>query len=360
MNQSAQVDKVKWGVIGAGGIADRRTMPEGMLPAGNAELVAVMDIDTARRPDLEKKYGVPFAATVTDLLAQPIDAVYIATPTFLHEEQAIAAARAGKHVLCEKPLALDVAAGERMVAACREAGVKLSVGYMMRFNAYHQRLQEMLDRGVFGTPVMGRAQLTCWFPPMAGNWRQVRAQGGGGAVADLATHCVDLLEYFFGRAIEVTAMTGNLVHGYEDPSVEDTSVLMLRFGNGAVGIVDAHFNIPDESSEYVLELYGSKGCAKAGFTVCQNSDGDVRICVEEGAREYDAGQPSDTAGYQPLKIDDPPNVYQSEVEAFSQAICENTDPPGSAADGLWSLRVLEAVYESASTGRRIALPREAG
>ncbi|MBN1676109.1 MAG: Gfo/Idh/MocA family oxidoreductase [Kiritimatiellae bacterium] len=346
---------VRWGVIGAGGIADRRTIPEGIVPARNAELALLMDANVSVKAALEEKYKVPFVGTVDDLLAGDVDAVYIATPTFLHEEQATAAAAAGKHVLCEKPLARDSASARRILAACRQAGVKVSIGYMMRFNGYHRKFKQMLDAGEVGTPVMGRAQLTCWFPAMAGNWRQIREKGGGGAMADMATHCFDLLEMFFGRAQEVCAMTGTRVHRYEDPSVEDTAVVMLRFANGAVGLVDAHFNIPDESSEYVLELYGSKGCIKAAFTVCQNSGGSVRACLLKQTGGYDAQQASNTAGYEELKLDGLANIYQSEIEAFSQAVLDDTEPPVAAEDGLWGLNVLEAAYESARTGKVVKL-----
>jgi len=125
---------VKWGVIGAGGIADRRTIPEGIVPAANSELVAVMDVDEARVKEVASKYNVPkWYTSDADLLKDPaVEAVYIATPVNVHVEQAVAAAEKGKHVLCEKPLALTLDESRRIIHACKSAGVKLSVGLMMR------------------------------------------------------------------------------------------------------------------------------------------------------------------------------------------------------------------------------------
>lgn len=347
--------KIQWGVIGAGGIADRRTIPEGMVGARNARLAALMDANPALKGSLESKYHVPFFTRIEDLLSQPVDAVYIATPTFLHEAQVMAVARAGKHVLCEKPLALDLDSGRRIVAACAAAGVKLGLGYMMRFNAAHQEIQRMIQRGDLGTPVMARAQITCWFPLMAGNWRQIRAKGGGGSLADMAVHGLDLLDFLLGPITEVTAQIGSVVQRYEDPSVEDSVVLMLRFKSGAMGVVDAHFNIPDEAGEYMLEVYGSNGAAKTRFTVGQQSAGELRVFLAKQTKGYEAAQVSGGGGYQTVDLGKSPNIYRAQIEAFSEAILNGGEPPVGPAVGLRSLELTEAAYRSARTGQRVAL-----
>ncbi|MFZ4696280.1 MAG: Gfo/Idh/MocA family protein [Verrucomicrobiia bacterium] len=348
--------QIGWGVIGAGGIANRRTIPEGMVGARNARLAALMDANPDLKGPLESKYHVPFFTRVEDLLSQPIDAVYIATPTFLHEAQAVAAAEAGKHVLCEKPLALDLASGRRIAAACAASGVKLGLGYMMRFNAAHQEIQRMIARGDLGTPVMARAQITCWFPPMPGNWRQIREKGGGGSLADMAVHGLDLLDYLLGPITEVTAQTGTVVQRYEDPSVEDSVVLMLRFKNGGMGVVDAHFNVPDEAGEYMLEVYGSNGAAKTRFTVCQQSAGELRVFLSKQPKGYEAAQVSGGGGYRTVDLEKSPNIYRAQIEAFSGAILSGGEPPVGSAVGFRSLELMEAAYRSARTGQRVMLP----
>lgn len=341
---------VRWGVMGAGGIARRRTIPEGILPAANARLVAVMDRTARTREALQREYQVPAVATVEELLKLPLDAVYIATPTYQHAAQTLAAAAAGKHVLCEKPLALDVRESERIAAACRAAGVQLGVGYMMRFHAAHQRIREWIAADRIGTPVMARAQLSCWHPPAAGHWRQVRALGGGGALADLALHCLDLLEFMLGPIVEITALTSALVQRYEDDAVEDSGVVALRFENGALGVVEAQFNVPDAASENVLEITGTQGGIRAAHTIGQGSGGELRTSFGR--------KPGQASAWKVWPLERGPNIYRAEIEAFSRSIQRGTEPPVSGAAGVRGMRLLAACYEAARCGKTISV-REA-
>jgi len=339
---------IKWGVIGAGGIADRRTIPEGIMPCPDAELVAVQDVVEDRVKAVAQKYGVSSVYTGEyELLNDPqVEAVYIATPSHLHHGQVMAAAEAGKHVLCEKPLALTLAECEEMVEECTGRGVKLGVNFMMRYHACHVALKEMVERGELGTLVMGRAELTCWYPPIPGAFRQDPELGGGGSFIDMGNHCVDLLEQFFGRVREVKCYTANLVQDYAS---EDTAVAMLQFENGAVGVVDAMFNVPDAAARNALEVYGSKGSVYSFGTIGQGSGGALRAVLEKGDRAYDAAQQREEAGEQ---IIEPPvvNIYQAHIQAFCDAIANDTPAPISGEDGIWSHKVIEACYESARTG----------
>ncbi|MCK5328427.1 MAG: Gfo/Idh/MocA family oxidoreductase, partial [Candidatus Latescibacteria bacterium] len=228
-------DKIGWGVIGAGGIADRKTIP-GMLEAENAELVAVMSMPDADTDALAKKYGVRGYYTERELLADPrVDAVYLATPVYLHHKQAIMAAEAGKHLLIEKPLTIGAPEGQAVVDACRKAGVKACEGYMMRFHTLNLKAKEMVDAGLIGNVVMGRAQLSCWYPDMPGAWRQDPKLGGGGTLMDLASHCYDLLEMYIGPIRSVMALVNTQTFQY---AVEDSSTTLLEFESGAHGIAD--------------------------------------------------------------------------------------------------------------------------
>lgn len=343
---------VRWGVIGAGGIADRRTIPEGIMPASCAELVAVQDIAEDRVREVAEKYSVSHAfAREEDLLAlADVDAVYIATPTNVHTAQVKAAAAAGKHVLCEKPLGMTVEEVQEQIQVCRDAGVKLGTNFMMRFHACHVKLREMVQAGDIGTPVFGRAELTCWFPPMPGAFRQDPALGGGGALVDMGNHCIDLLEFLFGKVVAVGCFTGNLVHDYKS---EDTALAMLRFGSGAVGVVDNMFNVPDAAARNALEVYGSKGSVVSFGTIGQDSSGSLTAVLERDDKEYDASQVRDVET--PEEVITPPvvNMYQGHIEAFCAAIQNNTEPPVSGEDGLWSHKVTDACYEAARTGKVI-------
>ena len=339
---------VNWGVIGAGGIADRRTIPEGIMACPDANLVAVQDVAEDRVKAVADKYGVSAVYTSEyDLLSDSsVQAVYIATPSHLPHGQVMAAAAAGKHVLCEKPLALTLAECEEMVEECDSRGVKFGVNFMMRFHACHAALKRMIEAGELGTLVMGRAELTCWYPPIAGAFRQDPALGGGGSFIDMGNHCVDLLEQFFGKVREVKCTTGNLVQDYE---AEDTAVAMLQFENGAIGVVDALFNVPDAAARNALEVYGSKGSVYANGTIGQGSGGQLHAVLEKGDKGYDAAQARDDDGEQ---IIEPPvvNIYQAHIQAFCDAIANDTPPPIPGEDGIWSHKVIEACYESARTG----------
>jgi len=129
--------KINWGVIGSGGIARRRTIPEGIIPAENAVLLGVFDIDKQSNEEVAQEHGAKAAGSIKELLESGIDAVYVASPANLHLEHVIACAKAGKHMLCEKPLGMSVAEAEQMISACSNAGVVLGIALMMRFHTQH-------------------------------------------------------------------------------------------------------------------------------------------------------------------------------------------------------------------------------
>ncbi|MCX7825579.1 MAG: Gfo/Idh/MocA family oxidoreductase, partial [Verrucomicrobiae bacterium] len=292
------------------------------------------------------------AATVDELLRGDIEAVYIASPPAAHREQAIACAKAGKHVLSEKPLGMTVADAEAMIGACRNAGVWLGVAFMMRFVAQHQAALRIIREGRLGKPVFGRAQLSCWYPPIPGAWRQDPQTGGGGALMDMGGHCMDLLEMFFGPVRAVSCFIGRTVHGY---AAEDSAVASLVFQNGALGVVDTFFCVPDEASQNRLELYGSMGSILARNTLGQGAAGEMLACFGREAAGYDAQQ-SRAASSGAVPINPVPvNPYRAEIEEFSQAILEDREPAINADIGLQSQRVLSACYESARSGRVVEL-----
>ncbi|KPL23336.1 MAG: hypothetical protein AMS23_06720, partial [Bacteroides sp. SM1_62] len=248
--------QIKWGVIGSGGIARRRTIPEGIVPAENAALFAVYDIDQESNKEVAQQYGAKAAGSIKELLGCGMDAVYVASPANLHLDHVLACADAGKHVLCEKPLGMSVEEAEKMISACNDAGIVLGTALMMRFHAQHQQALQMISDGKIGKPVFGRAQLSCWYPPIDGAWRQDPLTGGGGSLMDMGSHCIDLLEMFFGKIDTVGCFISNNVHNYKS---EDSSLVSIKFVSGALAAVDTFFCIPDNSSKNVLELYGSMG-----------------------------------------------------------------------------------------------------
>ena len=341
--------KLKWGVIGSGGIAGRRTIPEGIVRARNAELSVVFDIDQQANAKVAKESGAEQKASINELLDADIDAIYVATPAGVHAEQVRACAEAGKHVLCEKPLGMTVAEAESMIELCRKRSVKLGCAFMMRFVDQHQKALRLIKEGRLGRPVYARAQLSCWYPPIEGAWRQNPATGGGGSLIDMGGHCIDLLEMFFGKITRVSCFINNSVHNYKS---EDSATVMLFFENGALGTVDTFFCIPDNSSKNVLELYGSKGSILAEGTIGQGPAGRMVAFLEQHGKDYDAQQARTET--QAMTIEpEPVNTYQAEIEEFSQAIIDDREPSISGELGLRSQKILTACYESARFGKVI-------
>ena len=343
--------KTRWGVIGSAGIARRRTIPEGIVPAVNAKLAAVYDINDEANNDVAEQFGVIACKSEEELLSQDLDIVYVATPTWLHCDQAIKAAASGKHVLCEKPLGMSIEECERMIQVCDDCNVKLGVGFMMRYHTQHQAALQLIQSGNIGVPVFARAQLSCWYPPIPNAWRQSPQLGGGGSLVDLGSHCINLLEMFMGNIKSVQCVIGNLVQSYAS---EDTAVVLIEFESGAKGIVDCLFNVPDNSSLNRLELYGSKGSILAEGTIGQGEAGSMKARLDQSNTDYAAQQERSADGGIVISPT-PVNMYRAEVEAFSQAVLDDTEPPISGQDGLHSQIVLAACYESARTGTRIGV-----
>ena len=339
-------NKIKWGVIGSGGIARRRTIPEGIVPADNAVLLAVFDINPLANNEVAQEFGAKAAGSIEALLNSGIDAVYVASPANLHLEHVIACADAGKHVLCEKPLGMTVDEAEEMISACNKAGVVLGTALMMRFHTQHQVALKMVSDGNIGKPVFGRAQLSCWYPPIEGAWRQDPQTGGGGSLMDMGSHCIDLLEMYFGEIDTVSCFISNNVHDYKS---EDSAIVSLKFQNGALATVDTFFCIPDNSSKNVLELYGSKGSILAKGSIGQGYSGEMMDYLEDDVAGYDAQQSreeTDAMNINPAPI----NTYLSEIIEFSDALLENRAPGNDATIGLQSQKVLAACYRSVETG----------
>lgn len=343
--------RIRWGVVGAGGIARRRTIPEGILPARNAELVAVYGRNSETRAAVARQFGVRAARSLDELLSLDLDAVYIATPNCMHLEQTRQAAAAGKHVFCEKPLGTTVAEARRMVQLCRKAKVNLGTALMMRYHSQHQAALGLIQEGKLGQPVFARAQLSCWYPPLRGAWRQNPRQGGGGALMDLAGHCLDLLEMYFGPIASVSCMINHTVHRY---STEDSGAVLVRFQNGALATVDTFFCIPDDSSKNRLELYGSRGSILAQDTIGQGDFGEMVAFLEGEGKTYAAQQSRRLGGGLILKPK-PVNTYRAEIEDFSQALIEGRDTNESALAGLRSQIILAACYQSAKAGREVRI-----
>jgi predicted dehydrogenase len=330
--------RVQFGVIGAGGIALRKTIP-GLLKARNCHLAAVMEPVHLERVTAVLGGGPKAYTRQEDLLADPdVEAVYIASPVCFHAKQIQMAAEAGKHILCEKPLTMNPREGRVAVAACRKHRVFLQEGYMMKFHGAHVRIKELI------------AQLSCWYPPMDGAWRQNPKTGGGGALIDMGTHLYDLLQHFAGPIRRITALTGHLVHAYKS---EDASTTLIEFKSGAQATVDCFFCIPDEASRTRLEIYGSQGAILTEGTIGQSTGGTMEGIFGLGDAPYDAAQNKDVQRrFQPIPFRRV-NPYTAECEYFADCILRGQAPALNGPDNALRILGLTALAYASAQSKRL-------
>ncbi len=343
--------RIKWGVIGAGGIADRRAISEGILSSELSTLAALMDNDRNKATALAAKYDVPVAMRLSELLGRDdVDAVYIATPHYLHARQIVQAARAGKHILCEKPLAASATEAQQVAAAVKREGVKLGMAFMFRYHPVHLKMKGLLADGAIGRPVAGRAQLSCWLPPSPTLWYHLPEQGLGGTVIDMASHCMDLLEWFLGRTAQIAAFVSTLVHDY---AVDDMSTILQKFSGGAHGTVDCYWNVPDSACENRLEIYGTQGSLFSVGTIGQMPHGTAVLNVSDQS-SYEPRQERDT-GRRRIYRPKPCSTFLGEFDSFARAIIDDREPDFPVEQAIWNIRLCEAVYRSARQGRVVGV-----
>jgi predicted dehydrogenase len=347
--------KLRWGVIGAGGIADRRTLP-GMMIAKNAELIAVMELRAEDAERLRAKYGAKRAYTNDEeLIRDPeIDAVYIASPVFLHPRQSIMAAQNGKHILLEKPFALTSGEAQQVVDECSACGVKLAAGFMMRFGTYVQAIKREIEAGRIGQLVSCDSLFTCWYPDIPGAWRQEKKYSGGGALMDMGIHCIDLIRYITGsRVTQVASMVATQTFSYE---VDDASTLLLRLENGAICTVQSNFNIPDEAAKWRLNFFGTKGRLLGDSVIGQVDGGSVDALYTTGDMGYDAQQNGQKQNQKAIQLAaEFGNLYTREIENFGEAVLNGVPlvAPGQCA--VDAQQIVEAAYRADAEKRTIDL-----
>lgn len=325
--------KLRWAVIGASGFARRRGIPA-IMEAANCSLSVIASQSSAA--EAARQFGVDAARSLEEVLARDdVDAVYLCTPVHLHRPQAVACAQAGKHILSEKPIALNEADARPMAEAAVKAGVLLREAFMMRYHQGHQAVARIIGQGLIGRPVLARASFAFDYPPNPKAWRQVLALGGGGCLMDVGTHAFDLLEMILGPIKTVGCRTANLVYEYE---AEDTADCLVEFESGAHGFVDTSFCIPGLYHPTALEICGPIGGIEAIGTIGQESKGEVRLLRRDEA--YGA--------YRDIPFDQK-NQYVSQFEDFAEAVARGDKTDAHRVTHV--IRIVDAAYESARTGR---------
>jgi 1,5-anhydro-D-fructose reductase (1,5-anhydro-D-mannitol-forming) len=253
---------LNWIVVGIGDIAVRR-----VIPAIQAEPRSCLYGLVTRDPAKAAPYNVQAWTTLDEALVDPaVQAVYIATPVFLHAPQTIQSLRAGKHVLCEKPMAMNDAEARSMVNVAEATGRTFGVAYYRRTYPKLQRAKQLIQAGAIGKPVLSELTSHGWFDPGSFNpgsfdesnidrsWLIDPAKAGGGPLYDIASHRIDVLNYLFGQPVRATGYLSNAVHHY---AVEDNATVMIDYPGGVRGVVDVRWHSTVKRDE--CRIRGTEG-----------------------------------------------------------------------------------------------------
>lgn len=241
-----------WLVIGIGDITRKRVIPA-IQSQGRSRLHGIVTRDRRKA----EPYDAQVWTSLEDALVDPlIDAVYVATPVFLHAPQTIASLRAGKHVLCEKPVAMNFAEAGEMVQTATEAGRTLGIAYYRRMYPKLQRARQLLAEGTIGRPVLAEINCHDWFNDEDGtrSWLLDPRQAGGGPLYDIGSHRIDVLNFLFGRPVRVAAQLSNVVHA---APVEDNATVLIEYGGGVRGVVDVRWHSRVSRDEF--RIVGTDG-----------------------------------------------------------------------------------------------------
>ncbi len=312
------------------------------------ELVAVADTNLVRAQAVGAAYGVPAFASLEEMLAQvPSHLVTICTPSGLHPPHGITAAKAGRHVLTEKPMAISLAAADELVNACDAAGVYLFVVKQNRLNPPVQLLKRAVDKGRFGRIYMANVTVR-WTRPQEyydqESWRGTW-EFDGGAIMNQASHYVDLMQWLLGPVESVMAKTATQARRIE---AEDSGVAVIKFRSGALGVLEVNVLTYPRNLEGSITILGEKGSVKIGGTAVNK--------VEHWAFEtYD-----DDDKLVETASTNPPNVYGFGHEGYYRnllpALRGSARPDTDGRAGRKSLELILGIYESAKTGRDVPIP----
>ena len=252
---------LRWGILGCGDVAEYKGGPP-LYTVDDSELIAVMRRDGAKAESFAERHGAKrFYTDIDALLADDeLNAIYIATHPYLHCEQTLRVAAAGKHVLCEKPMAMTVAECQRMVNACHDAGVTLMLAYYRNFYPNIVKMKTLMDEGAIGNVVLARINHTGFYDPTRHDlhsWRVDPKISGGGVLMDLGSHRISLLQYLMG---EVESVQGYAETVHLDIAVDDSTAFALRFKNGAHAVANINWNVGVSIDD--VEVYGTEGALK--------------------------------------------------------------------------------------------------
>ena len=359
--------RVGIGIIGCGGIANMHAAA--VVGLEEARLVAVCDTVEARAQAFAEQYHVPKAYIDSrQMLADPeVEAALVCTPHPSHCPLAIQAAEAGKHVMVEKPLSVDLRQADEAIAAARKAGIRFGVIFQRRFWPAAQRARKAIDEGKLGKIILGDCIVKWWRPKSYYDrdaWRGTWAAEGGGVMVNQAVHAIDMYQWLMGPVDTVYGLWGNLSHPYVE--VEDTAVAALRFKNGALGVIETTVSTNPQLGSRIA-IHGENG---ASIGILEHPEGRVGVNdiwtipgeEEEAASILAEEQASGDFMFRPRAATGSPSserrptYHGLQIRDFVQAILEDREPAVTAEEGRKAVEIITAIYQSGRTGQPVRLP----
>ncbi len=334
-----QKRKVRYAVVGLGYFAQMAILPAFAHARKNSELAALISDDKTKQKKLGTRYGVEYRGSYDEfencLKEADIDAVYIATPNSLHREFTVRAARAGVHVLCEKPMAVTEKECKEMIRACSKNQVKLMIAYRLHFEKGNLSAMDLVQSGKLGDPRIFNSVFTMQVKDE--NNIRIRREMGGGTVYDIGVYCINAARYLFSsEPIELSAMTAN--NGESRFSeVEEMATVMMRFPEDRLANFVCSFGGTDEGS---YEVIGTQGTLRMdpAYEYADELKQEIRIKGKKRERTF------------PKR-----DQVAPEILYFSDCILNNQDPEPSGLEGLIDVQIVRAIYRSAQTGKPIKL-----
>ena len=320
----AKEKPIGYGIAGFGRFAGNRIVPAVQHLTGS-NIVALQKRSSNAAAASAEEYGIPRGyGSFEEMLRDPqVEAVYVTSANFLHEEQAIAAALTGKHVLCEKPMASNPEACLRIIDSCMQAGVKLMVAHNLRFSEPVKRIKSWIEEGVLGDIVSARMEFTFMGSQSPRSWIFDPDIAGGGALMDLGVHCIDTFRYLLGEIDEIQAL---LKPSSISPRIETTASLNLKFQCGAIGTVFCSYEAPYWNC---LEILGSHGRAYIELFTVADSETSLRLCTSQSDEIFS------------LNVG---NTHGELITSFSQSVRHDTPIAIPGEEGLRNQEIIDRAY----------------
>ncbi len=323
--------KVKWGIAGCGNFVENSFLPAlQMIQRG--KLVSVYSHDAQRSKFIANKFGAPSSFNnYSDFLKSDIDIIFVASSNADHHWQVIEAAKAGKNILCEKPIAMNVHEAEEMVKVCKENGVLLMINFVHRFHPLIIKAKELVDKNLLGKIVSVSASFNIDYPPND-NFRFKKNLSGGGVLRDLGSHMLDILRYFGGEITGIKAYMDNVVYKSE---VEDFASAILKFEKSGYGYFNISYNAKKSINR--IEILGHKGVISIENFVGKKNISSKLVIDLEGEAKKAFRKRANKVSYM--------------IRSVHKSIIKNQPPLVAGEDAVINMKIIEEIEKQCSSGK---------